>query len=64
MASGLDSIENKNEAPIKSTLADPTGAEGTPAERVDKAAMDMATRAQHRIHEDETRNPGQSIFTK
>jgi len=36
----------------------------TPAQRLDHEAMESAKRAQNRIHDDETKNPGTSIFTK
>jgi hypothetical protein len=32
--------------------------------KLDKAAMESAKRAQNRIHSDETKVPGSSIFTK
>ena len=67
MASGLDSTKTgarpSHEA-IESTGGNATGVAETPEERLDHVAMDMAKRAQNQIHADETKNPGQSIFTK
>jgi hypothetical protein len=67
MASGLDSTKTgtrpSHEA-IESTGGNATGVAETPEERLDHSAMEMAKRAQNRIHADETKNPGNSIFTK
>jgi hypothetical protein len=49
---------------IESTGGNATGVAETPMERVDHEAMDMAKRAQNRIHDNETKNPSDSIFTK
>jgi hypothetical protein len=65
MAAGLDSTKTagrpSHEA-IESTGGDAENK--TPRERVDQEAMESAKRAQNRIHADETKNPGTSIFTK
>jgi hypothetical protein len=67
MASGLDSTKTgarpSHEA-IESTGGNATGIAQTPQERLDHVAMDSAKRAQNRIHADEGKNPGTSIFTK
>jgi len=67
MASGLDSTKTgarpSHEA-IESTGGNATGVAETPMERLDHSAMEMAKRAQNQIHADETKNPGNSIFTK
>ena len=67
MASGLDSTKTgarpSHEA-IESTGGEATEAGETPIQRVDKEAMESAKRAQNRIHDNETKNPGNSIFTK
>jgi hypothetical protein len=65
MAAGLDSTktaDRPSHEAIESTGGEAT--EGTPQERLDREAMESAKRAQNRIHADETRNPGSSIFTK
>jgi hypothetical protein len=65
MASGLDSTktaDRPSHEAVEETVAD--SAEGTPEQRLDREAMESAKRAQNRIHEDETKNPGSSIFTK
>lgn len=65
MASGLDSTktaERPSHEAIESAGND--GTVKTPAERLDHEAMESAKRAQNRIHDDETKNPGTSIFTK
>jgi hypothetical protein len=67
MASGLDSTKTagrpSHEA-IESTGGEADKASETPAQRLDHEAMESAKRAQNRIHEDEGKNPGTSIFTK
>jgi hypothetical protein len=67
MASGLDSTKTgarpSHEA-IETTGGKADGATETPRERVDSDAMESAKRAQNRIHDNETKNPGNSIFTK
>jgi hypothetical protein len=65
MATGLDSTktaDRPSHEAIESTGGEAT--EGTAQERLDREAMESAKRAQNRIHEDETKNPGSSIFTK
>jgi hypothetical protein len=49
---------------IESTGGNPITGARTPRERMDQAAMESAKRAQNREHENETRNPGTSVFTK
>ena len=67
MASGFDSTKDaarpSHEA-LEETGGDATGVAKTSEERVDHAAMESAKRAQNRIHDDEQKNPGNSIFTK
>ncbi len=67
MAIGVDSTKTparpSHEA-IESTGGNATGIAETPEQRVDHAAMESAKRAQNRIHDNETKNPGNSIFTK
>lgn len=67
MASGLDSTKTpgrpSHEA-IESTGGEATGIGETPAQHVDHEAMESAKRAQNRIHANEGKNPGTSIFTK
>jgi hypothetical protein len=67
MASGLDSTKTgarpSHEA-IESTGGEADQASETPSQRIDHEAMESAKRAQNRIHDDETKNPGTSIFTK
>jgi hypothetical protein len=67
MASGLDTTKTPASASheaIESTGGNATGLAETPEQRVDHAAMESAKRAQNRIHDNETKNPGNSIFTK
>jgi hypothetical protein len=67
MASGLDSTKTgarpSHEA-IESTGGNATDAAESPRRRLDHEAMESAKRAQNRIHADETKNPGNSEFTK
>jgi hypothetical protein len=65
MATGLDSTktaDRPSHEAIESTGEEVT--EGTPEQRLDREAMESAKRAQNRIHDDEDKNPGTSIFTK
>jgi hypothetical protein len=65
MAAGLDSTktaDRPSHEAIESTGGEATAA--TPQERLDREAMESAKRAQNRIHDDETKTPGSSIFTK
>lgn len=65
MASGLDSTKTADR-PSHEAIESSGGeaSERTPQERLDHEAMESAKRAQNRIHADETKNPGTSIFTK
>jgi len=67
MASGLDSTKTgarpSHEA-IESTGGNATGVAETPLERVDHSAMESAKRAQNRIHSNEEKIPGSTIFSK
>jgi hypothetical protein len=67
MASGLDSTKTaarpSHEA-IEPGGGKATRAKETPRQREDGEAMESAKRAQNRMHENETKNPGNSIFTK
>jgi hypothetical protein len=65
MAAGLDSTKTA-ERPSHEAI-ESTGGEAenqTPEQRLDHEAMESAKRAQNRIHADEAKNPGTSIFTK
>lgn len=66
MANGLDSTKTGARASHEAidNTSSATEATKTPQERVDHAAMESAKRAQNRIHDDETKLPGSSIFTK
>jgi hypothetical protein len=61
MAQGLDSTKTPGRPSHEAV--EETGEESE-ASRLDKSAMESAKRAQNRIHADESKNPGQSIFTK
>ncbi len=67
MAIGLDSTKTagrpSHEA-IESTGGIADAAVETPQQRLDRMAMESAKRAQNRIHADEGKIPGSSIFTK
>ena len=67
MATGMDSTKTaartSHEA-IESSGGFATGVARTPEERLDREAMEGAKRAQNRIHDDEDKVPGDSIFTK
>ena len=66
MASGVNSSKTgarpAHEA-IESN-ADATMVGKTAQQKVDHAAMESAKRAQNRIHENENKNPGNTVFTK
>lgn len=67
MANGMNATKTaarpSHEA-IESSGGYATGVARTPAERVDREAMESAKRAQNRIHDNEEKNPGDSIFSK
>lgn len=67
MASGLDSTKTptrpSHEA-IESTGGNATNVDQSARERLDREAMQSAKRAQNRIHDDEQKNPEDTIFTK
>lgn len=67
MASGLDSTKTparpSHEA-IESTGGNATNANESPRKRMDHEAMESAKRAQNRIHDNEQKNPDDTIFTK
>jgi hypothetical protein len=65
MASGLDSTKTADR-PSHEAIENNEGEaiDSTPTQRLDHEAMESAKRAQNRIHDDETKNPGTSIFTK
>ena len=67
MASGLGSTKTparpSHEA-IESTGGNATNTADTPRKRMDHEAMQSAKRAQNRLHDNETKNPGSSEFTK
>jgi hypothetical protein len=60
MASGMDST--KTPARASHEAIESTG--GSAADTLDQEAMESAKRAQNRIHDNETKTPGSSIFTK
>jgi hypothetical protein len=66
MASGLDSTKTparpSHEA-IESTGGNATDADSA-RKRLDEEAMQSAKRAQNRIHNEEEKNPEDTIFTK
>lgn len=67
MAIGIDATktaDRPSHEAIESSGGEATQTGETPLQRLDQAAMESAKRAQNRIHDDETRNPGSSIFTK
>jgi hypothetical protein len=61
MAQGLDATKLAGR-PSHEALEE-SGEESTES-RLDKSAMESAKRSQNRIHADETKVPGSSIFTK
>jgi hypothetical protein len=67
MASGFNSTKDgarpSHEA-LEETGDKATGIAETPLERVDHEAMQSAKRAQNRIHDNEQKNPEDTIFTK
>jgi hypothetical protein len=67
MASGLDSTKTparpSHEA-IESTGGNATNVDESARKRLDRDAMESAKRAQNRIHDDEEKNPEDTIFTK
>ena len=67
MASGLDSTKTparpSHEA-IESTGGNATDATDPARKRLDHEAMESAKRAQNRIHDDEEKNPEDTVFTK
>ena len=65
MAAGLDSTKTADRPSHEAIESSGGEAEDmAPAQRLDREAMESAKRAQNRIHDDETKNPGTSIFTK
>ena len=60
MASGLDSTKTPARPSHEAIESTGGGAEDT----LDQEAMESAKRAQNRIHDNESKNPGNSIFTK
>jgi hypothetical protein len=67
MAIGVDSTKTpsrpSHEA-IESTGGNADDIDETTEKRLDHVAMESAKRAQNRIHDDETKIPGSSEFTK
>jgi ribosomal protein L16/L10AE len=67
MANGLDSTKTGARASheaIDNASSDAIGVDKTAHERIDHEALEASKRAQNRIHNDETKLPGSSIFTK
>jgi hypothetical protein len=66
MAQGLNSTKTgarpSHEAIESNASATEVGK--TPEQKVDDAAMQSAKRAQNRIHSNENKTPGNTIFTK
>lgn len=67
MASGLDSTKTparpSHEA-IESSGGNATDVDSSKREHMDREAMESAKRSQNRMHDNETKNPGNSEFTK
>jgi hypothetical protein len=67
MAGGLDSTKTgarpSHEA-IESSGGNATDVASSKREHLDHQAMESAKRAQNRLHDNETKNPGSSEFTK
>lgn len=67
MAQGIDATKTaarpSHEA-VESHTGDATDVTKTAQEKVDRAAMESAKRAQNRIHSDEETTPGNTIFSK
>jgi hypothetical protein len=61
MAQGIDATKTPGR-PSHEAI-EPSGEESEES-RLDKAAMESAKRAENRIHSDENKVPGNSIFTK
>lgn len=66
MASGLDSTKTGARPSHEAIESDTEANRATesPQKRMDHVAMESAKRAQNRLHDDETKNPGSSEFTK
>ena len=67
MASGLDSTKTSarpSHEAIESTGGNATDTTDSARKRLDHEAMQSAKRAQNRIHDDEEKNPEDSLFTK
>jgi len=67
MANGLDSTKmagRPSHEAIESSGGEADDIMDTPMQHADHEAMQSAKRAQNRIHDNETKNPGNSIFTK
>ena len=67
MAIGIDATktgERPSHEAIESTGGEASGVDETQQQRIDKAAMETAKRAQNRIHSNEGKIPGDQIFTK
>jgi hypothetical protein len=64
MASGLDSTKSGARASHEAIEETEGTVDPTPEQHLDQEAMESAKRAQNRIHDNETKNPGNSIFTK
>ena len=65
MAQGVDSTKTPGRPSHEAIESD--GADGTvktEQEKIDRVAMESAKRAENRIHSDETKIPGSTIFTK
>ena len=61
MAQGIDAT--KTPARPSHEAIESTSSESNES-KIDKVAMESAKRAENRIHSDETKIPGSSIFTK
>ncbi len=64
MASGFDSTKSGARASHEAIESTEGKVDETPDQHLDHEAMESAKRAQNRIHDNETKNPGNSIFTK
>lgn len=67
MASGLDATKSParpSHESLETTGGQATEITETPIEHADHEAMESAKRAQNRLHDNESKNPGSQIFTK
>ena len=63
MAQGVDATKTPAR-PSHEAIESGTGETKSEEQKIDHIAMESAKRAENRIHSDEEKNPGGSIFTK